>query len=234
VVSPILVALDVPDASRARRLAEDLAGYVGGFKVGLELMMAEGPGMIEEIAGLGLPVFADAKLHDIPNTVSGAARQLGRHGARWLTVHGSGGAEMIEAAVAGLGEGSGVAGGVLAVTVLTSLDKEALSAIGVDGGVGDQVARLSVLAAGAGAEGVVCAVGEISRVREVSGALTVVTPGIRPEGSEGDDQRRPATLSSALSAGADYVVVGRAITAAPDPVEAARSMSAEVAAHSAN
>jgi orotidine-5'-phosphate decarboxylase len=231
VVSPILVALDLPEAPRALHLAQGLAPHVGGFKVGLELLMAEGPGVIDEVAALGLPVFADVKLHDIPNTVSAASRELGRRGARWLTVHGWGGAEMIAAAVAGLDEGATGAAGVLVVTVLTSLDSESLSAVGIDREVGDQVARLSELAAGAGAEGVVCAVGEISRVKGADPDLTVITPGIRPSGSVEDDQKRPATLEAALAAGADWVVVGRPITRATDPVEAARKMSAEAAAN---
>ena len=171
--------------------------------------------MIEEIGRFGLPVFADVKLHDIPNTVAGAARGLGAHGARWVTVHGFGGVEMIRAAVEGLTEGSDGEGGVLVVTVLTSLDEAMLGAVGVDRGVGDQVALLGALAAEAGAEGVVCAVGEIARARTAAPGLMVVTPGIRMAGAGRDDQKRADTLGAALSAGADMVVVGRAITGPP-------------------
>ncbi len=228
-MSPILVALDVPDATQALELAEALSPHVGGFKVGLELLMGEGPRMIEEIGRFGLPVFADVKLHDIPNTVIGAARRLGALGARWLTVHGSGGVEMIRAAVDGLAEGSAGGGGVLVVTVLTSLDEAMLRAVGVDRGVGGQVAQLSIQAGEAGAEGVVCSVGEIARVRGADPRLTVVTPGIRMAGAGRDDQKRTDTLGAALSAGADMVVVGRAITGASDVVAAARSMSQEAA-----
>jgi orotidine-5'-phosphate decarboxylase len=234
VVSPILVALDVPDAGSALSLAESLAPHVGGFKVGLELLMGAGPTVFESVGSFGLPVFADAKLHDIPNTVRGAASRLGALGARWVTVHASGGREMVEAAVAGLATGSGGSAGVLVVTVLTSLDRLGLAEIGVDSGVDDQVSLLARVAADSGAEGVVCAVDEIAVVKSAAPGLSVVTPGIRPPGAGNDDQRRVATLADALSAGADMVVVGRAITAAPDVVAAAIAMSAEAAELSAS
>ena len=233
-VSPILVALDVPDAGSALSLAESLAPHVGGFKVGLELLMAAGPTVIESVGSLGLPVFADAKLHDIPNTVRGAASQLGAVGARWVTVHGSGGREMVEAAVSGLATASGGRAGVLVVTVLTSLDPFGLAEIGIGGSIDDQVSLLAKVAADSGAEGVVCAVDEIAVVKGAAPGLSVVTPGIRPPGAGNDDQRRVATLADALAAGADMVVVGRAITAAPDVVAAAIAMSAEAAELSAS
>jgi len=225
-VNPILVALDVPDAEAAVSLAAQLTPYVGGFKVGLELLMGEGPDVIRRVGALGAPVFADAKLHDIPNTVGGAARQLARAGARWVTVHGGGGREMIEAAVAGLGEGDGESG-VLVVTVLTSLGEAQLKETGIDRSLESQVVAITTLAAQAGAEGIVCSVLEAGAAREAAPSLKVVTPGIRSSDAALDDQKRVATLTEALDAGADMVVVGRAITAAADVVAAARALALE-------
>ena len=219
---PILVALDLSSAAEALQLAERLAPHVGGFKVGLELLMGPGPAVVASVAALGLPVFCDAKLHDIPNTVERAARQLGRLGARWVTVHASGGEAMMRAAAAGLADGAGgEPAGVLAVTVLTSLDAAELARVGVAGSPGRQVARLAKLAAGTGAEGVVCAVRELGDVAQVAPRLLRVTPGIRPAGAESHDQARTATPEEALARGADLLVVGRPITSAPDPVAAA-------------
>ncbi|MEX1133721.1 MAG: orotidine-5'-phosphate decarboxylase [Acidimicrobiia bacterium] len=224
-MNPILVALDVPDAEAAVSLATQLTPYVGGFKVGLELLMGEGPDVIRRVGALGAPVFADAKLHDIPNTVRGAARQLARAGARWVTVHGGGGREMIEAAVAGL-EGDGESG-VLVVTVLTSLREAQLKETGIDRSLESQVVAITTLAAQAGAEGIVCSVLEVGVAREAAPSLKVVTPGIRSSDAAVDDQKRVGTLTEALDAGADMVVVGRAITAAADVVAAARALALE-------
>jgi orotidine-5'-phosphate decarboxylase len=221
VVNPILVALDVSDGDEAVSLATRLAPFVGGFKVGLELLMGEGPGIIGRVGELGAPVFADAKLHDIPNTVAGAARQLARAGARWVTVHSAGGREMVEAAVAGLGSDAGV----LVVTVLTSLDESQLRATGVERQMGAQVEAMTDLAALSGAEGVICSILEAGAAKAVAPSLKVVTPGIRATGAASDDQKRVGTLSAALDAGADMVVVGRAVTAAPDVVAAARALA---------
>jgi orotidine-5'-phosphate decarboxylase len=229
-VSPVIVALDFGTIDQARSVAKVLEPHVGGFKVGLELLWAEGPSAVSEIAAIGLPVFADAKLHDIPNTVERAARQLGRLGARWVTVHASGGPQVLEAGVGGLGAVAHDAG-VLAVTVLTSMPEETLPVIGVGGNLGDQVERLSVLARASGAEGVVCSVPDVARARR-AGDLLVATPGIRPEGVPSHDQARVATARAAIEAGSDLLVVGRAITGAADPVAAAVSMAAEVAAAS--
>jgi orotidine-5'-phosphate decarboxylase len=225
-VNPILVALDFPTGDQALSVAGPLVPLVGGFKVGLELLAGEGPDIIRKIGALDLPVFADAKLHDIPNTVQGAARQLGRAGARWVTIHGAGGRAMIEAAVAGLAEGRGDAG-VLVVTVLTSLDEAQLRETGVERGVESQVVALARLAFEGGAEGIVCAVPEARAAKDAAPSLQVVTPGIRGADASPDDQKRVASLGQALAAGADMVVVGRAITGAPDPVVAARALAAE-------
>ena len=229
-VSRVLVALDVPEGDRALELATLLRPQVGGFKVGLELLMGEGPGIVTRVADLGAPVFVDAKLHDIPNTVAGAIRRLGALGPRWITVHSSGGEEMVRAAVEGLAESSGGRAGVLAITVLTSLDAQGLVSVGVGRSLGDQAEAMSRLAAGAGAEGVVCAVPEASRVKALGLGLTVVTPGIRPVGSDKGDQRRVATPGRAMMAGADLLVVGRPITAAPDPLAAAVAVNDEIMA----
>lgn len=228
-VNPVLVALDLPTAEEAVRLAERLAPYVGGFKVGLELLMGPGPATVAAIRRLGKPVFVDAKLADIPNTVEAAARQLGALGARWVSVHASGGADMIKAAIAGLEDGArGHETGVLAVTVLTSVDGANLASIGVTGTVGKQTARLARLAAGAGAEGVVCSVRELGDVGQVAPGLLRVTPGIRPTGASPDDQARVATPVEAIKRGADFLVIGRPITRAKDPVAAANAISQEL------
>lgn len=228
-LNPVLVALDVPTAEEAVRLAERLAPYVGGFKVGLELLMGPGPATVAAIRQLGKPVFVDAKLADIPNTVEAAARQLGALGARWVTVHASGGIDMIKAAVAGLAEGArGNETGVLAVSVLTSLDGAGLASVGVSGTVGKQTARLARLAAGAGAEGVVCSVRELGDVGQVAPGLLRVTPGIRPTAADPDDQAWVATPAEAIKRGADLIVIGRPITRAKDPVAAARAINQEL------
>ncbi len=228
--SRILVALDVPSAEEAVRLARDLEPEVGGFKVGLELLMGPGPGVVSAIGKLGKPVFVDAKLHDIPNTVHAAARQLGLAGARWVTAHAAGGPAMLEAAAAGLASGSGArTSGILAITVLTSLDEPALAATGVASTPGKLTARRARLAAEHGCEGVICSVKELGVVAEVAPNLLKVTPGIRPEGAETHDQARVATPAEAVRRGADYLVVGRPITAAADPRQAAAALAASLA-----
>ena len=220
--NPILVALDVPTAERAVRLAEALSPHVGGFKVGLELLTGPGPRVIGVLARLGKPVFADAKLHDIPNTVGAAARHLGAAGARWITAHAAGGKPMMAAAVDGLAEGAGARqAGVLAITVLTSLDRESLTATGVSASPGRLTARRARLAVEVGCEGVVTSVKELAVISDVAPGLARVVPGIRPPGVSTDDQVRTATPADALSRGADYLVIGRAITKAPDPATAA-------------
>lgn len=223
--SPILVALDFSSVEEALAVARDVRPHVGGFKVGLELMLTAGPSTVAEVAELGLPVFADAKLHDIPNTVHAAARSLAAHGARWVTVHGAGGAGMIEAAVEGVGKGSRGTAGALVVTVLTSLNDSDLADTGIGRGMADQVRAMADLAHRSGAEGVICSPGETSLVKEAFPGLLAVTPGIRPMGSGADDQARFAAPETALAAGADYLVVGRPITRAPDPADAARAIA---------
>ncbi len=222
----LLVALDVPDLEGAVQIAREVAPQVSGFKVGLQLLLGPDPSSVERIADLGKPVFVDAKLHDIPATVERAARQLGKRGARWLTIHAGGGAEMLRAGVYGLSEGSDGAGGVLAVTVLTSLDDEQLERLGFAEDLTRQARRLMNLAADAKAEGVVCSVHEVSLVEDMP--LITVTPGIRPLDSFADDQKRVATPTMAVEAGATYVVVGRPITGADDMAAAAAAISEEL------
>ncbi|MFH1329269.1 MAG: orotidine-5'-phosphate decarboxylase [Actinomycetota bacterium] len=226
--SPLLVALDLRNAEEAVRLARTLAGKVAGFKVGLGLLHGPGPGLVGALARLG-PVMADAKLHDIPSQVQAAARRLGEYGARWVTAHASGGVEMLRAAVAGLAAGAGGRdSGVLAVTVLTSIDEAASSAL-FGRSPGELTARLARRAAEAGVEGVVCSPKELGVVVEVAPGLLRVTPGIRPAGAAAHDQRRTATPAEAVSRGANLLVVGRPITAAPDPVAAVARLHEELA-----
>ena len=228
--NPILVALDVSSAQDAVRLARRLEPHVGGFKVGLELLMGPGPGVIAAIAKLGKPVFADAKLHDIPNTVHRAARQLGQAGARWVTAHAAGGAAMLRAATDGLALGSGSrVSGVLAITVLTSLGEEDLAPTGVTISPGKLTVKRARLAQASGCEGVISSVGELGVVAEVAPRLLKVTPGIRPEGVATHDQARVATPREGISRGADFLVIGRAITGADDPAEAAAAIYDDIA-----
>ena len=225
-MNPVLVALDFHDPAEARSVASSLSEHVGGFKVGLELIMTSGPSVISDIAELGLPVFADVKLHDIPNTVRGAASAVGSRGARWLTVHAAGGRAMIEAAMEGMAAHRPAdANGVLAVTVLTSLDREDLAKVGLGSDVSKASLNLASLAEDAGAEGIVCSPLEVAAVGRAAPSLVKVTPGVRSQGSGSQDQKRVATPEQALAAGADWLVVGRAITKARDPVEAAREIA---------
>jgi orotidine-5'-phosphate decarboxylase len=225
----VIVALDLRTAEEAVRLARLLAGKVAGFKVGLGLLHGPGPGVVGAIARVG-PVFADAKLHDIPSQVQAAARRLGEYGARWVTAHASGGIEMLQAASAGLAAGAGGREtGVLAVTILTSIDEAASSAL-FGRTPGELTSRLAKRAAEAGVEGVVCSPKELRVVAEVAPGLLRVTPGIRPAGAAAHDQRRTATPAEAVARGADLLVVGRPITAAPDPVEALARLHEELRA----
>lgn len=226
-VNPILVALDVPSGDTAMDLARSLRSHVGGYKVGLELLMSEGPDLVATIGELELPIFVDAKLHDIPNTVHGAAKQLAMKGARWVTAHAAGGESMLEAAVSGLEEGrlGHTESGILAVTVLTSIEESDLVQLGIGGSLDDQVRRLAQLAQHCGVEGIVCSPNEVGIVRSSAPDLLRVTPGIRPGSVSEDDQKRVATPEDAIRAGADYIVIGRAITKASDPVEAARHIA---------
>ncbi len=225
------MALDVPELDQATELARRLEGEVGCFKVGLELFGGHGPAAVERIGTYG-PVFLDLKLHDIPTTVERSARRLGRLGVTMLTVHGLGGPTMVTAAVAGLADGAKGAAGptpmILAVTVLTSMSDDELDAVCLPS-ADQEVPALARMATQAGAPGLVCAPADLARVRAAVGEQpTLVTPGVRPAGAGSDDHARGATPSAAVQAGADYLVVGRPITRAADPVAAVRSILAEL------
>lgn len=222
-MSKLIIALDFPTLEEAGSVAAPLVDDVAGFKVGLELLMAEGPHAIGAIAGLGRPVFADAKLHDIPNTVERAARRLAAAGARWVTVHAAGGATMMEAAKEGMG-----GEGVLAVTVLTSFGDADLETIGVPSGVETQVVGLATLSERSGVEGLVCAPGDVAAIRAAGIELTIFTPGIRMTSDERHDQKRVGTPVEAVTAGADYLVIGRPVTRAANPAAAAREIAASL------
>jgi orotidine-5'-phosphate decarboxylase len=228
----LIVALDVDTATQARALADDLRGVAGGFKVGKQLFTSHGPSIVEELVGRGDRVFLDLKFHDIPNTVAGAIRSATRLGAWMVNVHASGGREMMRAARAAADEEgarlSKPAPLVIAVTVLTSLSDASLAETGVSSSVAAQVDRLATLAKEAGLDGVVASPHEIARVRATCGkAFVIVTPGIRGASDEKGDQQRTATAADALAAGASYLVVGRPITAAPNPREAAERIAAD-------
>lgn len=218
----LVLALDVDDVEQARRLAVELCPWFGVVKVGLELFSAAGPQAVAVFADLGFDVFLDLKLADIPTTVQRASRVLGSLGASYLTVHASGGVETLLAGVEGLSEGAAAAGltppAVLAVTVLTS-EAGAPGAVLVE-----RVER----AVAAGCGGVVCAAPDLPEVHRVGPGLRTAVPGIRPPGVAGDDQRRTATPAEAWAAGADLLVIGRAVTAAPDRKAAARAITAEL------
>ncbi len=222
--NPLIAALDVPELDTAVQLATELQGHVGWFKVGLELFAAHGPAAVEAIRPFG-PIFLDVKLHDIPTTVERAASRLADLGVGLVTVHASGGATMVEAAVRGLGGG----GEVLAVTVLTSTSDEELAAIGSPAAT-EQVPRLARLAVEAGAPGLVCAPRDVATVRDqVGDGIRLVTPGVRPAGAGDDDHARAATPGEAIAAGADLLVIGRPITRAEDPVAAAEAILTDLA-----
>jgi orotidine-5'-phosphate decarboxylase len=217
-VTPI-VALDVSDERSAYRLVDALGALCRFYKVGSELFTAVGPPIVRALTKRGCRVFLDLKLHDIPNTVRGGCRNAGQLGARIVTVHAAGGRDMIAAAVEGAREGDPECE-IFAVTVLTSLDATRLGdAWGrVDLDVAAEVVRLAGIARAAGAHGVVCGGGEAPRVREALGdALDILVPGVRLGGTPADDQQRVTTVRAAALAGADYVVVGRTVTASTDP-----------------
>ena len=225
--SRLIVALDTADIACASGWADAVAPHCGMFKLGLEFFLANGAAGVRAIAGR--PIFLDLKLHDIPNTVAGATRAVLPLGPRMLTVHAAGGAAMVAAAREAAESGGADRPLILAVTVLTSLAADDLAAIGVPDQPAAQVLRLARLAVGAGADGLVCSPLEVAMLRqELGGGPTLVVPGIRPAGSAVGDQARVTTPEAALAAGADWIVVGRPITAAPDPGQAAASIAAAI------
>ncbi|MEP6995176.1 MAG: orotidine-5'-phosphate decarboxylase [Acidobacteriota bacterium] len=215
--SRVCVALDFATGKEALALAQRLAGQVGWFKVGLEAFVAEGPGLVSEIAGAtGAKVFLDLKLHDIPATVAGAVAAAARSGAAMVNVHAAGGRAMLEVARAAA-DAAGLER-LIAVTLLTSLDARALADLPMAGHPEGIVRRLALLAKDCGLDGVVCSASDLEGIRGACGAeFYTVVPGIRPAGADTQDQRRVATPEEALRLGADLLVIGRPVSAAPDP-----------------
>lgn len=241
----ILVALDTPDTNRAVQLSRDLVGIVGGIKLGLEFFNHNGPHGIKQVTRGSLeetprgapvatqPLFLDLKFHDIPNTVAGAVRAAVELTPMIVTIHATGGEAMMRAAMDAAhfaAEPLGVIRPIMVgVTVLTSLDGEDLEATGQKGPASDQAVRLALLAQKAGMDGVVCSPHEITRIREACGPdFRLVTPGVRPQGADAGDQKRVMTPEQAVEAGADWLVIGRPITGAPDPIAAAKEIAASL------
>jgi orotidine-5'-phosphate decarboxylase len=227
--NPIICAVDTTDIQSAKALAGALAGTVGALKLGLEFFTANGAAGVHQISSQKFPVFLDLKFHDIPNTVAGAIRATAGIDTFMTTVHATGGRAMLRAAIDASMEVAATTGKerplVIGVTVLTSLDQEDLSTLGIKDKLHDHVKRLADLSQNAGLDGVVCSPYEITMLREHCGAdFTLVVPGIRPAGGQAGDQKRVMTPKEALDLGADYLVIGRPITAAPDPKAAVEAI----------
>lgn len=230
--NPIYMALDTTDLAGGVALVKEVAPYIGGIKLGLEFFLSHGHGGYDRIANLGLPIFLDLKLHDIPNTVKGGLRAVLDREPTYITIHAQGGPAMVaaareaaEAAATPLKRTE-----IIAVTVLTSLDDKDLQAMGVMGTSAAQVARLGIMARDAGADGLVCSPMEVPILRDRLGAEpTLIVPGIRPEGAAAGDQKRVLTPKEALVAGASVLVIGRPITKADDPAAAAKTIKDSLA-----
>ncbi len=224
--NPILVAIDTPEIAQARRLIAATASSVGGVKLGLEFFVAHGPAGIKEAAAGQPNLFLDLKLHDIPNTVAGAVKSALPLDPLLMTIHCTGGPAMMKAAAEARGNARTK---ILGVTILTSLDDSDLAATGQNGPVATQVVRLAKLAQASGIDGIVCSPQEVALIREACGPkFLLVVPGIRPAGAAIGDQKRVQTPRSAVEAGADYLVIGRPITEAPDPAAAAKAILTEL------
>jgi orotidine-5'-phosphate decarboxylase len=230
----LIVALDVSSAADAQRIVTALGESVRFYKVGMQLYTAEGPTVVRELVHAGKQVFLDLKYHDIPNTVAAAVSEAAQLGVSMLTVHASGGTKMLQAA-ANAARAQAISGDiehfprVVAVTVLTSMDQESLDEVGVSAPVVDQVVRLASMALKAGCAGIVSSAQEVKTLREkLGGKFLAITPGVRPAGAEHGDQARVVTPTQAISAGASHIVVGRPITAAPNPAEAAAQIFQEI------
>ena len=231
----VIVALDVEDRPSALALVEQLSGLVGMFKIGGQLFTAEGPDLVREITVSGERVFLDLKFHDIPNTVAGAVESAAKLGVSILNVHTLGGSEMMRAAAHAVGDRGLLwitRPAVLGVTVLTSMDKADLADVGIPSDLSAEVVRLATLARDSGLDGIVASPQEIRLIRECITAerFIILTPGIRPAWSSKGDQKRIATPVDAIRDGADFIVVGRAITDSPDPRAAAESILEEISA----
>jgi orotidine-5'-phosphate decarboxylase len=225
----LIVALDVPSANAALALADTLRDTCHWFKVGLELYIAAGPAIVEKLVGQGHSVFLDLKLHDIPNTVASAVRATASLGVRMLTIHAAGGPAMLSAAREAAA-GMAAPPELLAVTVLTSMDQQQVTATGIPRSPQEQVELLARMGMDAGIRGFVCSPQEVGTLRGLTGEKGIlVIPGIRPTGADQGDQQRIATPAQALSQGASYLVVGRPITQSADPVRAAEAILKEMA-----
>ena len=227
--NPIIVALDVPTAEQALRLAEQVALAVGAFKIGKELFVAAGPDIVRRVRATGAKVFLDLKFHDIPNTVAKAVAAATRLDVQMLTIHASGGGEMMRAAEDAAQKTAAQAGLdaplVLGVTVLTSSDAHTLAEIGCEPNPGKQVERLAALAVKSGLRGLVCSPLELVALRQLLPAsVQLVTPGIRTGAEKADDQKRTLTPREAMQAGASWLVIGRPIYAAENPRLAAEKI----------
>lgn len=220
--NPIYLALDIPQLDAAEALARKVKGHVGGLKLGLEFFCAHGHHGVHEIAKIGLPIFLDLKLHDIPNTVAAAMQAIHVLEPAIVTIHASGGRAMMEDAKAAAGEHTKV----VAVTLLTSLDESDMAATGIGGSANDQVMRLADLANSAGLDGIVCSGHEVGAVHRQWKDGFFVVPGLRPAGGAMSDQKRAVTPREARDAGASVLVIGRPISRAEDPVAAARAIEA--------
>ena len=220
-MSPIFVAIDTPELERATAITQAVRDHAGGVKLGLEFFCAHGPAGVERIAALGLPVFLDLKLHDIPNTVAKSVAALAPLAPAILTVHATGGHEMLRAAKQAAPPGTRV----VAVTLLTSLDQADLGDLGMTWSPKDQVTRLARLARDAGVDGIVCSGEEVADAKAAWPHGFFVVPGIRPAGADIGDQKRVVTPDRALQDGASVLVIGRPITAAPDPAQAIRDIA---------
>lgn len=239
--SSLIVALDFDSLKSALKFAQQIADVVGMFKIGSQLFTAAGPAAVREIAALGPGIFLDLKFHDIPNTVAGAVlSSAAMTGVQLVNVHALGGHAMLHAAVQAIGAGQPMGADrprLLAVTILTSMDQKAMREVGIGGPPKTRVVKLAKLAKTAGVDGVVASVQEARAIRKACGRdFLIVTPGVRPKDKDSaaaaktDDQARTATPTEAIKAGADFLVVGRPITAAPDPRAAAQSIVDEIAA----
>lgn len=226
--APVFAALDTTETETAVRLTKAVQPHLAGVKLGLEFFLSEGRAGYEAVKACGAPVFLDLKLHDIPNTVAGGIKAVADLTPHYLTIHTQGGPEMIKRAVE-TAQDLSPATSVLGVTILTSLDAEDLTAMGVGGPVTDQVRRLAGMGAEAGLKGFVCAPSDVANLRSDLGPeISLVVPGIRPAGSAAGDQKRVMTPQEALSAGATDLVIGRPITGDPDPQAAARRIAETV------
>ncbi|MFN7175639.1 MAG: orotidine-5'-phosphate decarboxylase [Thermaurantiacus sp.] len=219
--NPVFVALDTADPAQALALGRSVAPHVGGLKLGLEFFLANGPTGVRAVAAIGLPLFLDLKLHDIPNTVAGALAALAPLEVAIVNVHSGGGRAMLEAARAACAPATRL----IAVTILTSLDDADLGAMGVADGTRAQVDRLAALARAAGLDGVVCSGADVARLRAQWADALLVVPGLRPPGGAHGDQKRVMTPKEALAAGASILVIGRPITGAADPAAAAAAIA---------